>query len=111
MDHLAEGFRRGALAPAAMPWRSAASRSLLEEELGANFAAAGRQHRGVLAEGFERTRVVLRGDDEGLLAHVGPDFQCGFNRNARLSLESLALCCSPRSRSRPPSRSQRPPRS
>src|SRR5262245_40547679 len=28
MDHLAEGFRGGALAPAAMPWRSAASRSL-----------------------------------------------------------------------------------
>src|SRR5215510_505990 len=60
------------------------------------------QHRGVLAEDFERTRVILRGDDEGLLAHVGPDFQCGFNRNARLNLESLALCCSPPSRSRPP---------
>jgi hypothetical protein len=28
MDHLAEGFPGGALAPAAMPWRSAASRSL-----------------------------------------------------------------------------------
>jgi|SRR6516165_10523850 len=38
------------------------------------------QHRGVLAEDFERTRVILRGDDEGLLAHVGPDLQCGFNR-------------------------------
>src|SRR5262249_4044907 len=38
------------------------------------------QHRGVLAEDFERTRVILRGDDEGLLAHVGPDPQCGFNR-------------------------------
>src|SRR5262245_33852573 len=80
MDHLAEGFGGGALAPAAMPWRCAASRSLLEEELGANFADAGRQHRGVLAEDFERTRVILRGDDEGLLAHVGPDPQCGFNR-------------------------------
>src|SRR5262245_63822065 len=39
------------------------------------------QHRGgVLAEDFERTRVILRGDDEGLLAHVGPDLQCGLNR-------------------------------
>jgi hypothetical protein len=28
MDHLAEGFRGSALAPAAMPWRRAASRSL-----------------------------------------------------------------------------------
>src|SRR5215831_16209061 len=43
MDHPAEGFRGGALAPAAMPWRSAALRSLFEEELGANFAGAGRQ--------------------------------------------------------------------
>ena len=31
----------------------------------------------MLAEDFERTRVILRGHDEGLLAHVGPDFQCG----------------------------------
>src|SRR5215472_10356501 len=38
------------------------------------------QHRGVLAEDFERTRAILRGNDEGLLAHVGPDLQCGFNR-------------------------------
>src|SRR5262245_29716829 len=38
------------------------------------------QHRGVLAEDFERTRVILRGDDEGLLAPVGPDLQCGFTR-------------------------------
>src|SRR5215510_5592451 len=37
-------------------------------------------HRGVLAEDFERTRAILRGDDEGLLAHAGPDLQCGFNR-------------------------------
>src|SRR5262249_56307863 len=41
---------------------------------------AGCQHRGVLAEDFERTRAILRGNDEGLLAHVGPDLQCGFNR-------------------------------
>ena len=38
------------------------------------------QHRGVLAEDFERTRVILRGNDEALLAHVGRDLQCGFNR-------------------------------
>jgi hypothetical protein len=31
----------------------------------------------VLAEDFERTRAILRGNDEGLLAHVGPDLQCG----------------------------------
>jgi hypothetical protein len=30
---------------------------------------ARRQHHGVLAEDFERTRVILRGNDEGLLAH------------------------------------------
>src|SRR5215831_3421316 len=73
MDHLAEGFRGAVLARAAMPGRSAASRSFLEEELGANGSFAGRPHRGVLAEDFERTRVNLRGHDEGLLAHVGPD--------------------------------------
>ena len=38
------------------------------------------QHRGVLTEDFERTRAILRGNDEGLLAHVGPDLQCGFHR-------------------------------
>src|SRR5215472_2946285 len=38
------------------------------------------QHRGLLTEDSERTRAILRGDDEGLLAHVGPDLQCGFNR-------------------------------
>ena len=38
------------------------------------------KHRGVLAEDFERTQAILRGNDEGLLAHVGPDLQCGFNR-------------------------------
>lgn len=38
------------------------------------------QRRGVLAEDFERTRAILRGNDEGLLAHVGPGLQCGFNR-------------------------------
>src|SRR4029450_10191043 len=70
MDRLAEGFRGDALARAAMPGRSAASRSFLE--LGANFA--GRPHRGVLAEDLERTRVILRGDDEGLLAHDDPFF-------------------------------------
>ena len=37
---------------AAMPRRSAASRSFLEEELGANGSFAGRQHRGVLADGW-----------------------------------------------------------
>jgi hypothetical protein len=31
------------------------------------------QHRGVLAEDF----------DEGLLAHVGPGLQCGFNRSRK----------------------------
>ena len=43
------------------------------------------QHHGVLAEDFERTRVILRGNDEGLLAHVGPDLQCGlwFRKRAR----------------------------
>src|SRR5215831_8053512 len=75
MNHLAERFRGGALARAAMPRRSAASRSFLEEELGANGSFAGRQHRGVLADDFERTRVILRGHDGGLRAHVGPDFQ------------------------------------
>src|SRR5215475_12415716 len=83
MNHLAERFRGGALARAAMPRRSAASRSFLEEELGANGSFAGRQHGGVLADDFERTRVILRGHDGGLRAHVGPDFQCGFTRNAR----------------------------
>src|SRR5262249_23555432 len=34
-------------------------------------------HHGVLAEGFERTGIILRGHDEGLLAHVGSDFECG----------------------------------
>ena len=77
MRSLAEGFGGGALARAAMPGRIAASRSFLEEELGANGSFAGRSHRGVLAEDFERTRVIIRGHDEGLLAHVGPDFQCG----------------------------------
>jgi hypothetical protein len=57
-----------------MPGRSAASRSFLQEELGANGSFIGRQHGGVLAEDFERTRVILRGHDEVLLAHVGPDF-------------------------------------
>src|SRR5260370_6997988 len=38
------------------------------------------EHRGVLGEDFERTQAILRGNDEGLLAHVGPDLQCGFNR-------------------------------
>ena len=38
------------------------------------------QHRGVLAEDFERKWVILRGNDEGLPAHVGPDLQRGFNR-------------------------------
>src|SRR5262249_24233117 len=37
------------------------------------------QHRGVLAEDFGRTRAILRGNDE-VLAHVGPDLQCRFNR-------------------------------
>ena len=37
----------------------------------------GRLHRGVLAEDFERTRVIFRGEDEGLLAHFGATFQCG----------------------------------
>src|SRR6267154_996803 len=41
---------------------------------------ARRQHRGVHAEDFERTQAILRVNDEGLLAHVGPDLQCGFNR-------------------------------
>jgi hypothetical protein len=63
-----------AVAWAAMSGRSAARRSFLEEELGANGSFAGRPHRGVLAEDFERTRVIFRGHDEGLLAHVGPDF-------------------------------------
>src|SRR5215813_14162834 len=35
------------------------------------------QRRGVLAEDFERTRVILRGDDEGLLAHVELIFSVG----------------------------------
>src|SRR5215813_11805442 len=77
MDHLAEGFRGGALARVAMPWRSAASRSFLGEELGANSSFAGCHYLGVRGEDFERTPVILRGHDEGLLAHVGPDFQCG----------------------------------
>src|ERR1700751_2782495 len=38
------------------------------------------QHRGVLAEDFERTRAILRDNDERLVAHVRPDLQCGFNR-------------------------------
>ena len=29
---------------------------------------------------FQQTRLILRGDEEGLLAHVGPDLRCGFNR-------------------------------
>src|SRR5262249_50204189 len=38
------------------------------------------QHRGLLTKDFERTWAILRGNDEELLAHVGPDLQCGFNR-------------------------------
>ena len=41
------------------------------------------QHHGVLAEAFERTRVILLGNDEGLLAHVGPNLQCEFYRFRR----------------------------
>ena len=29
---------------------------------------------------FQQTRLILRGDEEGLLAHVGPDVHCGFDR-------------------------------
>src|SRR5215831_1096889 len=47
---------------------------------GVNLWSFACQHRGVRTEGFERTRAILRGNDEGLLAHVGPDLQCGFNR-------------------------------
>jgi hypothetical protein len=47
---------------------------------GVNLWSFACQHRGVLTEDFERTRAILRGNDEGLLAHVGPDLQCGFNR-------------------------------
>jgi hypothetical protein len=41
------------------------------------------QHRGVLTEDFERARAILRGNDEGLLAHVGLDLQSVFRKRAR----------------------------
>ena len=50
---------------------------------GVNLWSFACQHRGVLTEDFERTRAILRGNDEGLLAHVGADLQCGFNRFSR----------------------------
>src|SRR6516162_6447709 len=50
---------------------------LCSRSLQFNNADIGRQHRGVLAEDFERTRVIFRRKDEGLLAHFGATFQCG----------------------------------
>ena len=47
---------------------------------GVNLWSFACQHRGLLTEDFEPTQAILRGNDEGLLAHVGPDLQCGFNR-------------------------------
>jgi hypothetical protein len=38
------------------------------------------QRRGVLTEDFERTRAILRGNDEGLLVSCWTDLQCRFNR-------------------------------
>src|SRR6516162_1372919 len=49
---------------------------LCSRSLQFNNADIGRQHRGVLAEDFERTRVIFRGK-EGLLAHFAATFQCG----------------------------------
>src|SRR5215469_2167331 len=47
---------------------------------GVNLWSFACQHRGLLTEDFERTRAIPRGNDERLLAHDGPDLQCGFNR-------------------------------
>ena len=44
---------------------------------GVNLWSFACQHRDVLTEDFERTRAILRGNDKGLLAHVGSDLQCG----------------------------------
>src|SRR6516162_1672556 len=40
---------------------------------GVNLWSFACQHRGLLTEDFEPTRAILGGNDEGLLAHVGPD--------------------------------------
>ena len=44
---------------------------------GVNLSSFACQHRGVLTEDFERTRAILRGNDEGLLAHVDLIFSMG----------------------------------
>jgi hypothetical protein len=46
----------------------------------------------VVAEDFERTRPILRANDEGLLAHVGPDLQCGeFEFLPELDYRAISL--------------------
>src|SRR5215472_18136482 len=50
---------------------------------GVNFWSFACQHRGLLTEDFERTRAILRGNDARLLACVGPDLHCGFNRSRK----------------------------
>ena len=47
---------------------------------GVNLWSFACRHRGLLTEDFEPTWAILRGNDEGLPAHVGPDVHCGFNR-------------------------------
>ena len=44
---------------------------------GVNLWSFACQRRGVLTEDFERTRAILRGNDEGLLAHVDLIFSMG----------------------------------
>src|SRR6516164_11128885 len=52
---------------------------LCSRSLQFNNADIGRQHRGVLAEDFERTRVIFRRKDEGWLAHFAATFQCSVS--------------------------------
>src|SRR6516162_6122441 len=54
---------------------------------GVNLWSFACRHRGLLTEDSAPTRAFLRGNDEGLLAHVGPDVfivgSIGFQRRAR----------------------------
>src|SRR5215211_1252208 len=56
---------------------------------------ARRLHRGVHAEDLERTQAILWVNDEGLLAHVGPDLQCGSIGTGSVPAATFSGACEP----------------